>query len=163
VTATSILPGATCTAGGEQIQTGIDRNGNGTLEASEVQQTSYVCNASDETAAINAETARATSAETSLQSSLNQEISDRKSSVSDALERANMYTDTAIQAERNLTTSSIASAMQSTVRLTTAVSPPCVAGTAGTLWYAAGGTSVKDTVSICAKDGTDTYAWRVLF
>ena len=33
-----------CPAGGEEIDVGVDTNGDGTLEDSEVQQTSYVCN-----------------------------------------------------------------------------------------------------------------------
>jgi hypothetical protein len=36
-------PGANCAAGGEAIESGIDRNDNGVLDASEVTATSYVC------------------------------------------------------------------------------------------------------------------------
>jgi hypothetical protein len=36
--------GANCAAGGEKVQVGIDANGNGVLDASEVQQTAYICN-----------------------------------------------------------------------------------------------------------------------
>jgi hypothetical protein len=36
--------GANCAAGGKKIQTGLDANGNGTLDAGEVAATSYVCN-----------------------------------------------------------------------------------------------------------------------
>jgi hypothetical protein len=36
--------GDNCPAGGQKIITGIDANGNGILEASEVQQVAYVCN-----------------------------------------------------------------------------------------------------------------------
>ena len=37
--------GANCTVGGQRIDVGIDTNGDGTLEAGEIQQTAYVCNA----------------------------------------------------------------------------------------------------------------------
>jgi hypothetical protein len=37
-------PGSNCAAGGERIDVGIDTNGDGVLEAAEVQQTTYVCN-----------------------------------------------------------------------------------------------------------------------
>jgi hypothetical protein len=41
---TAEAPGANCAAGGQKVQVGIDANGNGVLDASEVQQTAYVCN-----------------------------------------------------------------------------------------------------------------------
>ena len=37
--------GPNCPAGGQRISAGLDINGNGVLDASEVQQTAYVCNA----------------------------------------------------------------------------------------------------------------------
>ena len=41
--------------------------------------------------------------------------------------------------------------------------PTCATGTQGMFWDAPGTSGVKDTVSVCAKDGTDTFAWRTLF
>jgi len=41
--------GANCTNGGKQISTGLDSNNNGTLDSSEVTNTSYVCNGLDGT------------------------------------------------------------------------------------------------------------------
>jgi hypothetical protein len=44
--------------------------------------------------------------------------------------------------------------------------PTCVGGAGGTrgqVCLVQGGTGVKDTVSICAKDGADAYAWRSLY
>jgi hypothetical protein len=40
-------PGANCANGGEAVETGLDTNGNGMLDASEVTATSYVCAGSD--------------------------------------------------------------------------------------------------------------------
>ncbi len=37
-------PGSNCVDGGTKVQVGVDTNGNGALDASEVQQTAYVCN-----------------------------------------------------------------------------------------------------------------------
>jgi hypothetical protein len=37
-------PGANCPTGGVRIESGLDLNGNGILEANEVTQTSYTCN-----------------------------------------------------------------------------------------------------------------------
>lgn len=37
-------PGINCAAGGKKVESGIDTNGNGTLDASEVTATNYVCN-----------------------------------------------------------------------------------------------------------------------
>jgi hypothetical protein len=39
-----VAPGTQCPAGGEEIQVGIDTNGDGVLEANEVQHTAFVCN-----------------------------------------------------------------------------------------------------------------------
>jgi len=44
VLVTQIGPGPQCAAGGEEIQVGVDTNGDGVLELSEVQHTAYVCN-----------------------------------------------------------------------------------------------------------------------
>jgi Dickkopf N-terminal cysteine-rich region len=41
-------PGANCAAGGERVDVGVDANGNGVLDPSEVQQTAYVCNGLDD-------------------------------------------------------------------------------------------------------------------
>jgi hypothetical protein len=41
--------------------------------------------------------------------------------------------------------------------------PSCSADTRGTLWHGNGGAGVKDTVAVCAKDGSDAYAWRVIY
>ncbi len=37
-------PGANCANGGKKVQSGWDKDGNGTLDASEVQNTAYICN-----------------------------------------------------------------------------------------------------------------------
>lgn len=37
--------------------------------------------------------------------------------------------------------------------------PTCIEAKRGWLWYENGGAGVADTVSICVKDETDTYAW----
>lgn len=41
--------------------------------------------------------------------------------------------------------------------------PTCNAAMSGTLWQVPGTAGVKDSVSVCAKDATDTYAWRALY
>jgi hypothetical protein len=41
--------------------------------------------------------------------------------------------------------------------------PPCNATVRGTFWVTQGGAGVKDAVEVCAKDGSDTFAWRTLF
>lgn len=41
---TPIPPGGVCAAGGTRVDVGIDANGNGQLDATEVQQTANVCN-----------------------------------------------------------------------------------------------------------------------
>jgi hypothetical protein len=41
--------------------------------------------------------------------------------------------------------------------------PACDATTRGTLWHTQGAAGVKDAVSVCAKDATEAYAWRVIF
>src|SRR5664279_1428650 len=42
-------PGAHCANGGQAIETGVDANGNGMLDAVEVSQVSYVCAGADGT------------------------------------------------------------------------------------------------------------------
>jgi Collagen triple helix repeat (20 copies) len=46
ISVTTEPPGPNCAAGGERIDVGIDTNGDGTLESSEIQKTAYVCNGS---------------------------------------------------------------------------------------------------------------------
>ena len=41
--------------------------------------------------------------------------------------------------------------------------PVCAASTGGFPWYTPGGSGVKDSVQVCAKDATNAYAWRTLF
>ena len=41
--------------------------------------------------------------------------------------------------------------------------PTCGTGVRGRLWFVAGGTGTKDTLSVCAKDATNAYAWRSLY
>jgi hypothetical protein len=45
----------------------------------------------------------------------------------------------------------------------TASKPTCASGIRGTYWYFSGGTGVKDTVEVCAKDVADAYAWRTIY
>jgi hypothetical protein len=47
VKVTAEPPGANCVAGGQRIDVGVDANGNGVLDPSEVTQTAYVCNGVD--------------------------------------------------------------------------------------------------------------------
>ncbi len=41
--------------------------------------------------------------------------------------------------------------------------PACGASVRGRLWFAAGAAGVKDSLSVCAKDTSNVYAWRVLY
>jgi hypothetical protein len=41
--------------------------------------------------------------------------------------------------------------------------PTCSAALRGRLWFATGGTGVKDGLTVCAKDATEAYAWRTLY
>lgn len=41
--------------------------------------------------------------------------------------------------------------------------PSCNAATRGRIWATFGAAGVKDQVTVCAKDATDAYAWRVLY
>ncbi len=41
--------------------------------------------------------------------------------------------------------------------------PTCNTEVRGRLWFVAGATSVKDTLLVCAKDATNTFAWRTLY
>jgi hypothetical protein len=50
------------------------------------------------------------------------------------------------------------------VRLNTGgARPACDATTRGTLWFAQGGSGVQDSVTVCAKDASDSYAWRTIY
>jgi len=44
-----------------------------------------------------------------------------------------------------------------------ATQPACNASQRGRWWQTLGGTGVKDTVTVCAKDAGDAYAWRVIY
>jgi hypothetical protein len=41
--------------------------------------------------------------------------------------------------------------------------PTCDVAHRGRLWQTFGGAGVKDQFSVCAKDATNAYAWRVLY
>jgi hypothetical protein len=41
--------------------------------------------------------------------------------------------------------------------------PPCNAAQRGRIWQTTGGSGVKDAVTVCAKDASDTFAWRIIF
>jgi hypothetical protein len=43
------------------------------------------------------------------------------------------------------------------------VQPSCVAAVRGRLWFVPGASGVQDGLSVCAKDATNTYAWRTLY
>lgn len=41
--------------------------------------------------------------------------------------------------------------------------PACSATLRGRIWLTPGATGAKDSVSVCAKDASETYAWRALY
>jgi hypothetical protein len=41
--------------------------------------------------------------------------------------------------------------------------PTCSSALRGRIWTVFSATGVKDTVTVCAKDATDAYAWRVIY
>jgi hypothetical protein len=41
--------------------------------------------------------------------------------------------------------------------------PACGTAVRGRLWFVAGATGVKDSLSVCAKDATNAYLWRPLY
>jgi hypothetical protein len=41
--------------------------------------------------------------------------------------------------------------------------PSCTVQTGGRLWFTVGGTGVKDSLEVCAKDAAAVYAWRGLY
>uniref|UniRef100_A0A831XEN6 Uncharacterized protein n=1 Tax=Geobacter metallireducens TaxID=28232 RepID=A0A831XEN6_GEOME len=50
------------------------------------------------------------------------------------------------------------------VRLNTgATKPTCDSSVRGTVWFAQGGVGVADTLEVCAKDGSENYAWRKIY
>ncbi len=55
-----------------------------------------------------------------------------------------------------LTNSSLVSALSG-------AQPTCGATLRGRFWTVFSATGVKDTVTVCAKDATDAYAWRVIY
>lgn len=44
-----------------------------------------------------------------------------------------------------------------------AAKPTCDATTRGTFWYSAGGAGAADQVEVCAKDSSDSFAWRTIY
>jgi hypothetical protein len=56
-----------------------------------------------------------------------------------------------------------ASAPGAIVVATSGPQPGCDATHRGWFWFAAGGAGVKDTVQVCAKDASNTYAWRTVY
>ena len=46
---------------------------------------------------------------------------------------------------------------------TTATRPTCIAAQRGRIWQTLGTATVKDQVSVCAKDASEAYAWRTLY
>ena len=54
--------------------------------------------------------------------------------------------------------------MKSTlVSALTGAQPTCSSSLRGRIWTVFGATGVKDSVTVCAKDATNTYAWRVIY
>lgn len=49
------------------------------------------------------------------------------------------------------------------VLTTPGTKPTCSSTTRGMYWHFLGGTGVKDTVEVCAKDASDVYAWRTIY
>ncbi|PLY16314.1 MAG: hypothetical protein C0631_04065, partial [Sedimenticola sp.] len=41
--------------------------------------------------------------------------------------------------------------------------PECTESARGTFWFTQGGTGVKDSLEVCAKDEFDDYAWRTMY
>ena len=46
---------------------------------------------------------------------------------------------------------------------TTTAAPTCSSTIRGEFWYVPGGTGTKDSVQVCAKDGANAYAWRMIY
>jgi hypothetical protein len=50
------------------------------------------------------------------------------------------------------------------IRLNTAkAQPTCSATTRGEFWFVQGPSNTKDSVSVCAKDAANVYAWRTVY
>lgn len=50
------------------------------------------------------------------------------------------------------------------LRLSTTLSlPTCDVGQRGTLWYVQSGSGVKDSLRVCVKNASDTYAWFTIY
>ena len=50
------------------------------------------------------------------------------------------------------------------LRLNTTISrPTCSASVRGTFWVVQGGTNVKDSVSVCVKNASNTYQWATIY
>jgi hypothetical protein len=50
------------------------------------------------------------------------------------------------------------------VRINTSTTQPsCASTTDGTFWVVQGGSGVKDSVQVCAKDASNAYAWRTIY
>jgi hypothetical protein len=41
--------------------------------------------------------------------------------------------------------------------------PTCASTVRGRLWFVAAATGIKDSLQVCAKDATNTFAWRSLY
>ena len=124
-----------------------------------------------------------------LQSQLIQEATERFQGDADALASANRYTDSQVALETqarlslqsSLTTPGTINApsnpvdfsalknvpaalLSGNVQLSSSGgAPACDATTRGTFWMVAGASGVQDSVSVCAKDASDAYAWRTLY
>lgn len=48
-------------------------------------------------------------------------------------------------------------------QMSSSTAPTCDSTTQGQLRYHAGGSGVKDSVQVCAKDATDTWTWRAIY
>lgn len=51
----------------------------------------------------------------------------------------------------------------SLVSATAGAQPACSSALRGRIWTIFSATGVKDSVTVCAKDATDAYAWRVIY
>jgi hypothetical protein len=47
--------------------------------------------------------------------------------------------------------------------LGTGTKPACDTATRGKFWMVQGGTGIKDTIEVCAKDAADAYSWRTIY
>jgi hypothetical protein len=49
------------------------------------------------------------------------------------------------------------------LKFSSTAQPACDAAHRGTVFYLAGGSGVKDTFQVCAKDAGDAFAWRTIY